>query len=225
MIRNIILFISSFIIINVMIEAKSQQSSKNTDYIVMKTSMGSMVIKLYDNTPFHKENFIKLINEDFYDVTLFHRVIKDFMIQGGDPDSRNAKPGEMLGRGGPGYTVPAEFRPEYYHKKGALCAARQGDQINPTKASSGSQFYLVKGKIYTDKELDYMEQSGMHIKFTPEQRQIYKSIGGTPHLDYSYTVFGEVVDGLDLIDKISEVPTDQRDRPLNDIKIIDIYFK
>ncbi len=187
-------------------------------YVLISTSYGDMKVKLYDETPLHQENFIKLAKEGFYNGTIFHRVIKNFMIQGGDPDSKNAQAGAPLGSGGPGYTIPAEIKPGLIHKKGAIAAARLGDQINPQKNSSGSQFYIVQGKKYTDSELDMLEMR-MGVKFTPEQRQTYKNIGGTPFLDNNYTVFGEVVEGLDVIDKIANAATDRRDRPVKDIKI------
>jgi cyclophilin family peptidyl-prolyl cis-trans isomerase len=187
--------------------------------VIIRTTQGNITIKLYDDVPLHKENFIDLITAHFYDSLLFHRVIKDFMIQTGDPDSKYAKPGQLLGRGGVNYTIPAEFRKEFIHKKGAVAAARLSDNINPEKASSGSQFYIVQGRTYTDQELDYLENQGIHIKFTEEQRKIYKSIGGTPHLDYSYTVFGEVVDGFPVLENISQAETDKNNRPLSDIRI------
>jgi peptidyl-prolyl cis-trans isomerase B (cyclophilin B) len=168
----------------------------------------------------HKENFLKLISEGYYNGLLFHRVIKDFMIQTGDPESKSAKPGAPLGKGGPSYRIPAEIFPQFYHKKGAIAAARMGDNVNPNRESSGSQFYIVQGKKYTSEQLKSMENSNQHIRFTPEQLKTYSSIGGTPHLDYAYTVFGEVVDGFNVLDSIAQVSTDQRDRPINDIKII-----
>jgi peptidyl-prolyl cis-trans isomerase B (cyclophilin B) len=188
--------------------------------ILIVTDFGDMTVLLYDNTPLHRDNFIKLVREGFYDGLLFHRVIKEFMIQGGDPNSRNAKPGERLGSGDQNYTVPAEFVPGNIHKRGALAAARQGDQFNPTRASSGSQFYLVHGRIFTDDQLDKVEmQFGPDYKMKEEVRQIYKTVGGAPHLDEAYTVFGEVVTGLDVIDKIAELETDRADRPKIDVKI------
>lgn len=186
--------------------------------VKISTNYGDMVIKLYDETPQHRDNFIKLAQKGYYNDLLFHRVIKDFMIQGGDPDSKNAPAGKQLGAGGPGYTIPAEFRSSFIHKKGALSAARQGDQVNPRKESSGSQFYIVQGKKVSDAELNQMEMN-YGIKYTPEQREIYKTIGGTPFLDNNYTVFGEVVEGLDVIDKIAAVKTAPGDRPLEDVKM------
>jgi len=187
-------------------------------YVLIKTSVGNITIMLYNETPKHRDNFIKLAEEGYLDSTLFHRVIKNFMIQGGDPDSKNAAKGQMLGMGGPPYTIPAEFNPKFYHKKGALAAARNGDQVNPTKASSGSQFYIVQGKKYTDAELLALEkQTGR--KFSEAQKTAYKTVGGTPFLDMNYTVFGKVTEGLSVIDKIAAMATDGNDRPLSDIKM------
>jgi cyclophilin family peptidyl-prolyl cis-trans isomerase len=211
----ITLFIALIFVNNISLNA---QADDNT-LVLLETTYGDIKIKFYDETPFHKENFLKLVSEKLYDDQIFHRVINNFMIQAGDPNSKNAKPGQPLGYGDLGYTIPAEFNKNLFHKKGALAAARQPDNVNPAKESSASQFYIVHGKVYTDKELDLMEQRGVHIKFTEEQRKIYTSVGGTPHLDYSYTVFGEVIEGIDVVDKIASVKTDQRDRPLNDIKI------
>jgi len=177
---------------------------------------------LYEQTPMHADNFIKLVKNGTYNGVLFHRVIKDFMIQTGDPDSKNAAQGTLVGTGGVGYLVPAEFHPDLYHKNGAIAAARQGDQTNPNRESNGSQFYIVKGEIFSDEQLDQMESAEAHIKFTAEQRMVYKAVGGTPHLDYAYTVFGEVIEGFEVIDKITSEPVDERDRPLEDVKIIKI---
>ena len=187
--------------------------------LLISTSQGNITIKLYDDVPMHQENFRELVSKHFYDSLLFHRVIKDFMIQAGDPDSKYAKPGQFLGRNDVNYTIPAEIRKEFYHKKGAVAAARLPDNINPEKASSGCQFYIVQGKTFTDQELDYLEDNDIHIKFTEEQRNVYKSLGGSPHLDYSYTVFGEVIEGLSVLDKISLAETDKNNRPLTDIRI------
>ncbi len=186
--------------------------------ILMHTALGDIRLLLYDETPMHRDNFVELVQAGFYDGLLFHRVIKEFMIQTGDPESRDAAPGERLGNGGPAYTIPAEFNPKLYHKRGALAAARKGDPVNPARASSGSQFYIVLGKTFTDAQLKAMEQS-RPVPFTEKQKQVYSSSGGTPHLDYAYTVFGEVLDGMDLVDKIAELPTDQYDRPLEDLVI------
>ncbi len=243
--------------------------------VTIETSMGNLVVKLYNQTPLHRDNFIKLVNDKFYEGLLFHRVISNFMIQGGDPDSRNATPGTMLGNGGPGYQVTAEFRPGLFHKKGALAAARQGDNVNPEKKSSGSQFYIVQGSVFTNDQLNMMEkkmndqlknqlmmeyvnqsaqkalknkidslvkindqttlnQVGLEIeskiahqltpdkqfRFSEEQRKIYTTIGGTPHLDGAYTVFGEVISGIETVDKIAAVATDKNNRPVDDVKII-----
>jgi peptidyl-prolyl cis-trans isomerase B (cyclophilin B) len=190
--------------------------SDSNQRIKISTSMGDMVFKLYNETPAHRDNMIKLINEGFFNDQLFHRVIKDFMIQGGDPQSAGAEPGVRLGNGGPGYTVPAEFNENLFHKKGALAAARQGDQVNPEKASSGSQFYLVQGRVFTEEELQLLRERGMD-KISEEAAEVYRTTGGTPHLDGAYTVFGEIVEGMDVLDRISEVPTDRFDRPVEDV--------
>ena len=237
--------------------------------ILIKTEFGEIKVKLFDDTPKHRDNFIKLVSEGFYNDLLFHRVINHFMVQGGDPNSRNAQPDIQLGGGSPGYTIPAEINPKYFHKKGALAAARLGGPRNPQKESSGSQFYIVQGKIFRPGELDTMEmnmnkqrkdlmlrenfqavnnqltefqQKNNKIGFdklvaeinmkvdslfdaspkymiSPEKRQAYTTIGGYPSLDGEYTVFGEVVEGLDVIDKIAAVQTNQANRPLQDIKM------
>jgi len=187
--------------------------------IKISTDMGDMVAVLYNRTPQHRDNFLKLAGEGFFNDLLFHRVINNFMIQGGDPQSKGAEAGRPLGAGGPGYTVPAEFAfPDLYHKKGALSAARQGDQSNPQKASSGSQFYVVQGKKAMPQELQQLEQR-LNTKYTPEQIETYRTTGGTPFLDSNYTVFGEVIEGLDVIDKIATVETAPGDRPLEDVKM------
>lgn len=253
--------------------------SSKDPIVVVKTTYGVIKIKLYNETPKHRDNFLKLVKEKYYDSLLFHRVINTFMIQGGDPDSKNAKSDQVLGNGGPGYKIPAEFLPHLYHKKGALAAARESDMVNPNKESSGSQFYIVQGKVFTDEELNFMEmqinqnkknqllgqmmkspeyswlkakldsmmKSGnpnavndfiketQHIaekeldkvgrfKFSSEQRKIYTTIGGAPHLDGSYTVFGEVIEGLNVIDSIASVATDKNSRPLKDIRMY-IYLE
>ena len=233
----------------------------------IETTAGDIIVKLYNETPKHRDNFIKLAEEGTYEGTLFHRVIKDFMIQAGDPESKNAPKGKMLGAGDVGYTIPAEFvYPKYFHKKGALSAARQGDNVNPEKESSGCQFYIVTGKVYNDSTLLGMEhqmnqarlnnafnalaqkhmkeiykmrkdgdQEGLmnlqdtliaqaeaqvadepEFRFTPEQVKAYTTVGGTPHLDGEYTVFGEVLEGMDVVDKIQQVKTDRSDRPEED---------
>lgn len=252
--------------------AACSDGNKKDYLITIKTRYGDMKAILYDQTPKHKSNFIKLAKEGYYDSLLFHRVIKDFMIQTGDPDSKGAKPGEMLGKGGPDYTIPAEIRPGLIHQKGAIAAARQGDNINPSRASSGSQFYIVEGKVYTRPELeaaminynalykdfntflqqpenkdlmdlaiqlqkenridslqklilskkDEIEQKfgeKYELPLTNKQVQEYTTVGGVPHLDGAYTVFGQVIDGLDVIDKIAAVKTDSNDRPLDDVML------
>lgn len=239
--------------------------------INIKTSEGDILIQLYDETPQHRDNFLRLAQEGFYDGTLFHRVIKDFMIQGGDPDSKNAPQGKRLGTGGTDYTLPAEFvYPQYYHKRGALSAARLGDEMNPDKRSSGCQFYIVWGKTYSEGELRQLERqlamqheqdvfntlahqhhdeimelrrnrnrTGLQalqerlidetkakvkekggMKFTSEQVADYTQMGGTPFLDNQYTVFGEVVSGLDIVEKIQAVPTSADDRPKDDVVML-----
>jgi peptidyl-prolyl cis-trans isomerase B (cyclophilin B) len=182
------------------------QESKQTK-VLIKTSMGDMTAVLYNETPQHRDNFIKLIEEGWYEGSPFHRVINNFMIQGG----QNAD-----GRQDPGYTVPAEFVPGKFHKKGALAAARKGDQVNPEKASSGSQFYIVQGQVLNSQDLG-MYESRYWIEMTDEQKKAYTTIGGTPHLDGSYTVFGEVIDGLEVIDKIATVKTDRANNPIEPV--------
>lgn len=251
----------------------SNMENQKETMLKIETTLGDIKVKLYNETPKHRDNFIKLAKEGMYDGTLFHRVIKDFMVQAGDPESKNAPKGKMLGAGDVGYTIPAEFvYPKYFHKKGALSAARQGDNVNPEKASSGCQFYIVTGKVFNDSTLIGMEQqmnehklttifNGLaqkHAKeiykmrkandedglydlqeklfaqaqeevakqpefhFTKEQIEAYSTVGGTPHLDGEYTVFGEVVDGMDIVDKIQNVKTDRGDRPVEDVKIIKV---
>lgn len=187
--------------------------------VIFKTSMGDITIALYDNTPKHRENFIKLVEDDFYKDVLFHRIIKGFMIQTGDPDSKGAPAGKQLGSGGPGYTIPAEFRKENFHKRGAVAAARQGDQVNPKKESSGSQFYIVDGQKFNENQLNQISFQ-YRINFTDEQKKIYQEEGGAPFLDMQYTVFGEVVEGMDVVDQIASQSKDRFDRPTTDIKII-----
>jgi len=183
--------------------------------VEMETSLGNMTILLSDKTPLHRDNFIKLVEEGYYNELLFHRVINGFMIQGGDPESRDAKPSKRLGSGGPGYQIPAEFSDSLVHVKGALCAARTN---NPEKKSSGSQFYIVHGKKLTEDQLKIIEaQKDMH--YTPAQRKAYLELGGTPHLDKGYTVFGMVIEGLDVIDKIATTKTKRGDRPETDVKM------
>lgn len=189
--------------------------------VEIETSLGIMVIRLFDKTPHHRDNFIKLAESGFYEGTLFHRVIKGFMIQGGDPDSKNASEGSRLGIGGPGYTIPSEISDTLIHTKGALASARKGDAVNPAKESSGSQFYIVQGRPVPASQLDNFElQKG--IKYTEKGRELMINVGGTPALDKEYTVFGQVVDGIEVIDKIAESKTDGSDRPLTDVKIISV---
>ena len=185
------------------------QAQQKETIVVIETNYGTIKAKLYNDTPLHRDNFLKLVNEGWYNGSPFHRVIKDFMIQGG----HNAD-----GRMDPGYTVPAEFRENHFHQKGALCAARQGDQVNPKKASSGSQFYIVQGTVFDDKKLDLYEERLGKV-FSAKQRQAYKTVGGTPHLDGDYTVFGEVTEGLDVVDKIARVKTGYMDVPVEPVII------
>lgn len=186
--------------------------------VQIETDSGTMVFKLYSGTPLHTENFLKLAKEHYFDGILFHRVIKNFMIQGGDPDSKDAKPGELLGEGGLPYTVAAEFDTAYFHKKGALAMAREGDSENPSKASSSTQFYIVEGKKFTDEEMDKVEEK-MKIKIPENHRQVYRTLGGTPFLDMNYTVFGEMESGFEVLEKIASTAKDDNDRPLKDIKM------
>lgn len=200
-------------------EVKLKKKDKKRD-VLLETSMGDIVIRLSDSTPLHRDNFLKLVKSHYYDSVLFHRVIRNFMIQGGDPQSKNAPKGEPLGNGGPDYRIPAEFRITLFHKKGVIAAARDN---NPEKSSSGSQFYIVQGKKFTDAGLDSVETYRLKRKIPDNQRVAYKTIGGTPHLDQTYTVFGEVVKGLDVVDKIAAVETSKgadKDRPVEDVKII-----
>jgi len=197
-------------------EAKPKKYKKQI--VLISTDFGDMKIKLYDETPKHKQNFLKLADEGYYDGLLFHRVINNFMIQGGDPKSRVAENGESLGNGGPEYTLPAEFVDGLYHKKGALAAARLGDSANPQKRSSGSQFYVVHGRKSTDQQLNSIEKK-MNIKYSDEMREAYKTVGGTPHLDGNYTVFGEVIEGFEVIDSIAAVKGDSRNRPMENIRM------
>ena len=190
----------------------AQKTTEKETVVVIKTSMGTIKAKLYNDTPKHRDNFLKLVNEGWYNGSPFHRVIRDFMIQGG----QNAD-----GRLDPGYTVPAEIKGNYFHKKGALAAARMPDQVNPKKASSGSQFYIVQGRVYDDNWLDMFENRSGKV-LSARQRQTYKTIGGTPHLDGDYTVFGEVTEGLDVVDKIAAVKTGGQDVPVDPVTIISV---
>ena len=191
-------------------------NQNSTTYALIETEYGNVKVELYNSTPKHKANFIKLANEGFYNDLLFHRVIPGFMVQGGDPDSKNAQQGQPLGQGGPGYTLDAEIGE--IHTRGALAAARLGDQINPERQSSGSQFYIVSGQKLDEAMLNQVEQQN-GIQYTPEQRKAYLEQGGYPPLDGAYTVFGQVVEGMEVIDKIATAKRDQMDRPLQDIRM------
>lgn len=189
--------------------------------IEMKTTLGNLTIQLYDATPLHRDNFLKLAESGYYEGILFHRVIKGFMVQGGDPDSKNASEGKRLGIGGPSYTIPAEFQDTLVHIKGALAAARQGDGVNPKKESSGSQFYLVQGKPVSETQLENFEiQKG--IKYTDYAKKVYQELGGTPQLDKEYTIFGQIIHGIEIIDAVANQQTDSSDRPVNDVKILSV---
>lgn len=271
--RILLTFVACIGLLNAYSQAKTQpKDNKQDTYVTLTTSYGDIVIKLYNQTPKHRDNFIKLVKEGYFNGTLFHRVIKDFMIQGGDPDSKTAAPGAMLGNGGPSYTIPAEFNDSLYHKRGALAAARTGDQMNPMRESSGSQFYIVQGKPATEQMLNQIENhnnqermttmfnqmltrpenaelkkmidgfvkvgnqnelnyitaqvqpqlqasldQGGRYKYSPQAIKDYTTIGGTPHLDGQYTVFGEVISGMEVVDKISAVAVDQSARPTDNV--------
>ena len=187
----------------------------------METSAGEIIIKLYDDTPLHKANFLKLIKEDFYDSLLFHRVIKDFMMQGGDPNSKNSSRYKKLGTGGPGYSIDAELAPQHIHKRGALAAARNPDNINPEKKSNGSQFYVVTGRKYPRKYMPRFEES-RGKKYSEKEIIAYETLGGAPHLDGLYTVFGEVMRGLDVVAAVCNAPVNGANRPLKDVYILNI---
>jgi len=200
--------------------------------VVFETTLGTIEIKLYDETPLHRDNFRALVKEGAFDSLLFHRVIRDFMIQGGDPDSKYAAAGAELGEGDRPYTIPAEFRLEegIYHRRGVLAAARESDDVNPEQRSSAMQFYIVWGRLFDDATLDKIQQrldasTGGRVVLTPEMRETYKTVGGTPHLDGQYTVFGEVTKGLEVVDAIQQVATDENDRPLEDVRILKAYLK
>ena len=206
--------------------AQSQIKLKRKDRkrdIEMVTTEGTIILRLSDSTPLHRDNFLRLVKSGYFDSLLFHRVIRYFMIQSGDPASKNALPGKPLGDSSAPYTLPAEFRVSLFHKRGVLAAARESDDVNPQKESSGSQFYIVQGKKYTDSQLDSVEIKRLKRKIPEYQREVYKSLGGTPFLDQNYTIFGEVVSGMETIDKIADETTskgDDRDRPLQDVRII-----
>lgn len=265
---------SKFILLSIVSLLSLNAFAQKDSIVTLTTEFGTMKIKLYNETPLHRDNFMKLVRQKFYDSLLFHRVIKEFMIQGGDPDSKRAKAEQMLGNGSPGYTLPAEFNPKYFHKKGSLAAARLGDEMNPKKESSGSQFYIVHGRKFSENDLklneerinfqrkqqiynQYLNQPenanirneivrlqraqnydslnilnapiiqiveqlfAKEVPFTysKEQREAYIQVGGAPHLDGGYTVFGEVIEGLDVIDKIADVEKNQFDRPKKDVRM------
>ena len=191
--------------------------------IEMVTTDGTIILRLSDSTPLHRDNFLRLVKSHYFDSVLFHRVIQYFMIQAGDPASKNAVAGKPLGDSGAPYTIPAEFRISLFHKRGVLAAARESDDTNPLRASSGSQFYIVQGKKYTDSMLNLVEINRLKRKIPDSLREIYKTVGGTPQLDQSYTIFGEVVSGMETVDKIAAEPTskgDDMDRPLKDVRIL-----
>ncbi len=199
------------------------RKAEKRSVVRLETSLGIIRVALLDETPLHRDNFLRLASSGFFDGTLFHRVIKDFMIQGGDPLSRNAQPGQKLGEGDAGYTLPAEIRlPYYYHLRGALAAAREPDEVNPEWRSSGSQFYIVWGKSLGPSSIKSARQtlSELGIEMTAEMASAYEQYGGSPHLDGQYTVFGEVIEGLDVVKQIQLLPTDDNDRPLTDIVLI-----
>jgi len=220
--KSLLLFTGLLMAVSLLAQPDSVVTKKDRKKrdVLLQTSMGDIVIRLSDSTPLHRDNFLKLVKTHFYDSVIFHRVIKNFMIQGGDPESKTAPAGKPLGNGGPSYRVPAEFRPTLFHKKGVIAAARDN---NPEKSSSGSQFYLTQGKVFTDAGLDSVETYRIKRKIPTEQREVYKTLGGVPHLDQNYTVYGEVVKGIDVIDKIAAVPTSKaadRDRPIENVVII-----
>ncbi len=207
--------------------ASACNSAPEEPQVLIQTSMGDVKVKLYNETPIHRDNFLKLVDEKFYDGILFHRVINEFMDQFGDPDSKTAEPGAPLGESDAGYTLPAEIVPGKYHKKGALNAARQGNDVNPERESSGSQFCLFMGHVFRPSELDSLVakvndgwRKDNPLVLSDEQREYYTTVGGSPHLDGEYTVFGEVVEGQEVVDAIAGVPTDSLDRPVQDVRII-----
>jgi peptidyl-prolyl cis-trans isomerase B (cyclophilin B) len=200
-----------------------QNTAEKRVRVEIKSTAGTLVVELFNETPQHRDNFIKLVKEGAYDSLLFHRVIPAFMVQGGDPESKRAEQGAAFGNGGPGYTLKAEIVPGLIHRRGALAAARQPDPVNPERDSNGSQFYIVHGKTFQPRELDLLAQRsarmGTPVTYTPEQQTIYASEGGAPHLDGAYTVFGQLVEGFEVLDAIAALPCDERDRPLSDIRI------
>lgn len=202
----------------------SANAQTSTSEVLLETTAGNIRIALFDETPLHRDNFLKLVKEHVYDSLLFHRVIKDFMIQSGDLHSKHAQPGQRLGSGDYNYTVEAEFRlPKIFHRRGMVAMAREGDRGNPERRSSACQFYIVWGKVYNDARLMKVQErldTTAHVQLTPEMQEVYKTVGGVPHLDGQYTVFGEVVEGLDVVDRIQQSATDPNDRPLEDVRIL-----
>lgn len=221
-------FLLFFLVILLPFVSCGAKKKEKRSVVRIETTQGVIRVALLDDTPRHRDNFIKLVEKGHYDGTLFHRVIKDFMIQGGDPDSKNAAPGALLGEGDVGYTIPAEFQiPYYYHLRGALAAARESDDVNPEMRSSGCQFYIVWGKKFTPSSIKQararMEENG--VEMTSQMYEDYMQYGGTPHLDGAYTVFGEVIEGLDIVGKIQAVATDKNDRPLEDVVVEKMYVE
>ena len=219
--RRLIIIITVLLSLPALSQKDSSVTKKDRKKdVLLQTSYGDIIVRLSDSTPMHRDNFIKLTKIGFYDSVLFHRVIKNFMIQAGDPDSKNAPAGKPLGNGGPGYRIPAEFRQSLFHKKGVIAAARDN---NSEKASSASQFYITQGKVHTDGSLDTIETDRLKRKIPAALREVYKTVGGVPHLDQNYTVFGEVIRGIEVIDKIASVQTSKgsdRDRPVENVVII-----
>jgi peptidyl-prolyl cis-trans isomerase B (cyclophilin B) len=204
------------------IAGRAQDNTQRAE-VLLETTEGNIRIQLFNETPIHRDNFLRLVDNHFYDSLLFHRVIKDFMIQTGDPDSRHAEPGVSLGEGEIGYTLEPEFRvPQLFHQRGMVAMAREGDDVNPLRRSSGSHFYIVWGKTFSTRDLETIQQrlDAKGVKITPEMSRIYRQIGGTPHLDGQYTVFGQVVEGLDVVERIQKVFTDDYDRPVDDVRIL-----
>lgn len=216
--KLVVLFVCTCFFVNISFGvSKKKREAK----FQMVTEFGTIKIKLYNETPLHRDNFSKLAKDGFFTDLLFHRVINKFMIQGGDPDSKNAEPGKLLGNGDLGYTIPAEINPKFFHRRGVLAAAREGDKVNPEKRSSAAQFYLLQGRVFRNGELDSLQtklQDTRKIRFSDEQRKAYTTIGGYPSLDNNYTIFGEVIEGMEVIDQIAQQPTDKTNRPLKDIR-------
>lgn len=214
----------SLLVFALMVSSAKAQTS--TSEVLLETTAGNIRIALFDETPLHRDNFLKLVQEHVYDSLLFHRVIKDFMIQSGDLHSKHAKPGQRLGSGDYDYTIEAEFRlPQIFHRRGMVAMAREGDRVNPEQRSSACQFYIVWGRVYNDARLMKVQErldttTHGRVQLTPEMQQVYKTVGGIPHLDGQYTVFGEVVEGLDVVDRIQQSATDPYDRPLEDVRIL-----